>query len=126
MRVENAGIFCADRLGDTLLHFEDLRASGNESALETNDFVGNIRFINSPFRRFFVVGVVDKNDTAGNPWTYTKPLKSYFLTAHSGLIPHRTVFRSAVRVPESPFRHQHPQPIKAVLFPDRRQASLVP
>src|SRR4029077_1483318 len=117
MRVENAGIFCADSFGDALLHFQDLRASRNERTLEANDLVGDVRFINSPFRRFFVVGVMDKNDPACNPWTYTQPLKSCFLTAHSGLIPHRTVFRLAVRVPEWPFRHQCPQPIKAVLSP---------
>src|SRR6516164_5540262 len=100
MRIENAGIFCANRLGDALLHFEDLRARANKRTFEANDLAGDVGFFDSPFRRFFVVWVMNENDPASNPRTYAQPLKSYFLTAHSGLIPHRSVFRSALRVPE--------------------------
>src|SRR6516165_6547210 len=99
MSVENTGILCADRFSNTLLHLENLCASGDERAFESDDLVRNIGCVNSPLWRFFVVGMVNKNNPAGYPWAYAESLKSYFLTAHSGLIPRRTVFRSVVRVP---------------------------
>src|SRR6266436_3504700 len=111
MSVEDTGILCPNSLGNALLHFENLRPSRDERALEANDLVRHAGFINAPFRRFLVVGMMNENDPPRNPRANAKSVKSYFLTAHSGLIPRRTFFRSVLRVPEEPSQHQLPQPI---------------
>src|ERR1700722_16753403 len=123
MGVKNAGILGPNRFGDPLLHLQDLRPGGNEGRLEPDDLFGHFRIIDLCFRRLFVVGMMEKHHPPGNPWSNADSLKSYFLTAHSGSIPHRTVFRSAVRVPEWPSRRPLLPPKASALFPVRQPAS---
>ena len=41
MRIEDARVLRANRLGDALLHFENLRARLDERAFEARDLVGD-------------------------------------------------------------------------------------
>ena len=56
--VKNTGIFRPDRLGDALLHFQNLRARGNESCFEPRYFGRDLRFIQFALRRLLVIGMM--------------------------------------------------------------------
>src|ERR1700722_964308 len=123
MRIKDARVLGPNRFGDALLHLQDLRPGGNQSGLEPDDLFGNLRIIDLFFRWLFVVRVMNKHNAPGDPRSNADTLKSYFRTAHSGTIPHRTVSRSAVRVPEWPSRRQLLRPKASVSFPGRQPAS---
>src|SRR5271166_4807172 len=106
VRVEYAGILCSDRFGDPLLHLKDLRPGRDQGCFEAGNLPCNLRIIDRSFRWLFVVGVVEKHYPSSTPRSNADPVKSHFLTAHSGLIPHLSVSQSAVQVPEGLFRHR--------------------
>src|SRR5262249_17263444 len=45
MRIENSRVLSADRVGDLLLHFENLRARLNQRVFETRDLIRNVSWI---------------------------------------------------------------------------------
>lgn len=61
MRIENARVFRADRFGDALLHFENLRARLNERRLEAPDLVRNIAGLNAMPRDLVAIVAHDQD-----------------------------------------------------------------
>ena len=66
MRIENARVFRTDRFGDTLLHFENLRARLDERRFEPRDLVRDIAGLNPVPSNVVAIVAHDQDFSPGN------------------------------------------------------------
>ena len=80
MRVENGGILCANRLGDTLLHLQNLHACLNKSRFETPNLVRDLRSFDAIAYDFIGIFADDMNHAAGDSGGNACAVKPYFFS----------------------------------------------
>ena len=79
VRVENRGIFGADRFRDFLLHFEDLNARLDEGGFKAGNFVSNLRRLDLITGDVVEIVAHHMNDAVGKPRRDARSLKPDFL-----------------------------------------------
>ena len=88
VRVKDAGILGADRVGNALLNFEEFGARSNESGLETRNFFGKLLGGNCEKRNLLVVQPVDKDSSVSDARRYWNTLETSFLLARGNTSTH--------------------------------------
>src|SRR5438034_10410774 len=78
-RVENGGVFGADRFRNFLLHLENLDTCLHERGLEPRDFISNLRRFDVITRHVIEIVPHDMNDAARQPGRNARSLKPDFL-----------------------------------------------
>ncbi len=86
VRVENAGILCSNRLGNALLHLQNLRAREDQRRFEAADLIRNLGWLN-PAARNLVALIAhhmkrSSGDAGGNPDALQTRLLFCVIAAH--------------------------------------------
>src|SRR2546425_4034282 len=79
MRIKNAGVLRSNRLGDALLHVENLRTRLDKRGLEATNFVRDLARLDAVTRHIVHFFAHYMDPPTGNTRRYAHPVKTDFL-----------------------------------------------